>query len=114
MVRDSWRQKSAFKPTAFPQAFENEPLAAIIITDIDADIGDAEDSLVLFTALASEARTEVFARGLSRSLYDLSRLKYVPSVSGAITWLALFVGSIDFEAALGLTKPQPETCAHII
>ena len=49
-------KKSAFTPSAFLKAFENDPLAAIIITDIDADLGDAEDSIALITALASEVK----------------------------------------------------------
>lgn len=106
VVSDGWQQKSAFTPSAFLKAFEDDPLAAIIITDIDADLGDAEDSLALITALASEARTEVFARGFSRSLDDLSRLKYVPFVSGALIGRALFDGSIELEAALDVAKPE--------
>lgn len=114
VVSDSWRQKSSFTPSTFLKAFENDPLAAIIITDIDAAVGDAEDSLALVTALACEARTEVLARGLSRSLDDLSRLKYVPSVSGALIGRALFDGSINFEAALDVAKPELETRARFI
>jgi len=114
VVKDGWRQKSAFKPSAFLKAFVHDPLAAIIVTDIDADLGDAEDSLALITALAGETRTEVFARGLSRSLDNLSRLKYVPFVSGALIGRALFDGSIDFEDALEVAKPELETRAQFI
>ncbi|MCO4846344.1 MAG: 1-(5-phosphoribosyl)-5-[(5-phosphoribosylamino)methylideneamino] imidazole-4-carboxamide isomerase [Yoonia sp.] len=114
VVSDGWRQKSAFTPSAFLKAFENDPFAAIIITDIGADLGDAEDSLALIAGLASEAKTAVFARGLSRSLDDLSRLKYVPSVSGALIGRALFDGSIDFEAALEVVKPELEKRAQFI
>lgn len=114
VVSDRWRQKSAFTPSVLLKAFENDPLAAIIITDIDTDLGDAEDSLALITGLAREAKTEVFARGLSRSHDDLSRLKYVPSVSGALIGRALFDGSIELEAALAVAKPELETRAQFI
>jgi len=114
VVSDGWHEKSAFTPAAFLNAFENDPLAAIIITDIDADIGDAEDSIALIAQLAGEARTQVFARGLSRTLDDLSRLKYVPSVSGALIGRALFDGSFDFEDALEVVKPQIEKRAQFI
>lgn len=114
VVCDGWRQKSAFTASAFLKAFENDPFAAIIITDIDADLGDAEDSLALITTLASEAKTEVYARGLSRTLDDLSRLKYVPSISGALIGRALFDGNIDFKAALGVAKPEPELRARFV
>ncbi|MFT6074903.1 MAG: phosphoribosylformimino-5-aminoimidazole carboxamide ribotide isomerase [Yoonia sp.] len=114
VVSDGWQQKSAFTPSAFLKAFENDPLSAIIITDIDADIGDAEDSIALIAQLAGEARSLVFARGLSRTLDDLSRLKYVPAVSGALIGRALFDGSFDFEDALEVVKPQVEKRAQFI
>jgi len=114
VVSDGWRQKSAFTPSAFLKAFENDPFAAIIVTDIDANIGDAEDSIALITQLAGEAKTQVIARGLSRTLDDLSRLKYVPFVSGALIGRALFNGSIDLEAALEVVKPEIEKRAQFI
>jgi len=114
VVSDGWRQKSAFTPSAFLEAFSDDPLAAVIVTDIDADIGDAEDSLALITQLAGEARSQVYARGLSRTLDDLSRLKYVPFVSGAIVGRALFDGSIDFADALEMAKPEVESRAEFI
>jgi len=114
VVSDGWRQKSAFTPSAFLKAFENDPFASIIVTDIDANIGDAEDSIALITQLAGEAKTQVIARGLSRTLDDLSRLKYVPFVSGALIGRALFDGSIDLEAALEVVKPEIEKRAQFI
>lgn len=114
VVSDGWRQKSAFTPSAFLKSFENIPFAAIIVTDIGAQIGDAEDSLALITQLAGEARTPIIARGLARTLDDLSRLKYVPYVTGALIGRALFDQSIDFEAALELAKPEAEAHAKFI
>ena len=114
VVSDGWRQKSAFTPSAFLKLFENEPFAAIIVTDIGAEIGDAEDSLALITQLAGEARTPIIARGLTRTLDDLSRLKYLPYVAGALVGRALFDQSIDLEAALELAKPEVETRAKFI
>ncbi|WP_298921776.1 1-(5-phosphoribosyl)-5-[(5-phosphoribosylamino)methylideneamino] imidazole-4-carboxamide isomerase [uncultured Roseobacter sp.] len=114
VVSDAWQHKSAFTPSAFLKAFDDDPFAAIIVTDIDADIGDAEDSIALVTQLASEAKPLVIARGLSRTLDDLSRLKYVPFVSGALVGRALFDGSIVLEDALDLVKPESERRAQFI
>ncbi|MFZ1470295.1 MAG: 1-(5-phosphoribosyl)-5-[(5-phosphoribosylamino)methylideneamino] imidazole-4-carboxamide isomerase [Paracoccaceae bacterium] len=114
VVSDGWREKSAFTPSAFLKAFEGHPFAAIIVTDIGAAIGDAEDSLALITQLASEARTPVIARGLIRSLDDLSRLKYVPFVSGALVGRALFDRSIDISDALEVVKAAGESRAKRI
>lgn len=114
VVSDGWKKKSAFTPSAFLKEFENDPFAAIIVTDIDAAMGDAEDSIALITQLAREARTPVIARGLTRTLDDLSRLKYVPQVSGALVGRALFDRSIDIEAALKVVKSEVESRAKFI
>ncbi len=114
VVSDGWREKSAFTPSAFLKAFEDDPFAAIIVTDIDAGFGDAEDSIALIAQLAGEAKTQVIARGLSRTLDDLSRLNYVPFVSGAVIGRALFDGSFDFEAALEVVKSEVGKRAQFI
>lgn len=114
VVSDGWRQKSAFTPSAFLKAFDSSPFAAIIVTDIAANIGDAEDSLALITQLAGEAPTPVIARGLTRTLDDLARLKYVPSVSGALIGRALFDHSIDLKAALEVVQPEVGRRAEFI
>lgn len=114
VVGDGWRQKTAFTPSPFLKVFKNDPFAAIIVTGIDAAIGDAEDSIALITQLASEAGTPVIARGMIRSLDDLSRLKYVPFVSGALVGRALFDQSICIEAALDVVKSEVESRAKFI
>lgn len=102
VMSDGWRQTSSFEPEEFLGTFENDPLAAIIVTDIDADLEETEDSLALITRLAALANAPVIAGGLARSLDDISRLKYVPFVSGAIIGRALFDRSVDLKAALDL------------
>ena len=102
VMSDGWRQTSSFEPETFLSTFEKDPLAAIIVTDIDADLEETEDSLALTTQLAALAKAPVIARGLARSLDDISRLKYVPHVSGAIIGRALFDRSVDLAEALDL------------
>lgn len=111
---DGWRTASAFSPEDFIANFADDPLAAIIITDISADIGETEQPLALITRLASQTRVPVIARGLSRSLDDLARMKYVPGISGAILGRALFDKSIAIEDALSLANEQPERVAEFI
>lgn len=102
VMSDGWRQTSAFEPERFLETFSNDPLSAIIVTDIDADFEEAEDALALVTHLAKLAKAPVIARGLARSLDDISRLKYVPHVSGAIIGRALFDRSVDIRDAITL------------
>jgi phosphoribosylformimino-5-aminoimidazole carboxamide ribotide isomerase len=114
VMSNGWAEPSAFDPAAFLRSFENDPLAAIIIRDISAEIEQAEDALALVTELAGRAKAPVIASGLSRSLDDLSRLKYVPHVSGAILGRALFDRSIDLSDALALAaEPIGETAEFL-
>lgn len=104
VMSDGWRQASAFKPDSFLETFSNDPLSAIIVTDIDADVGEAENALALVTHLAKLAKAPVIAGGLARSLDDISRLKYVPYVSGALIGRALFDRSVDLRDAIALAS----------
>ena len=110
VMSNGWRETSAYEPADFISWFAEDPLAALLVTDIDSDLGDAEASLSLVTDLAERARHPVIASGLVRTLDDLSRLKYVRNVSGAVVGRALFDKSVDLEAALALAaQPLEET-----
>jgi len=111
IMSDGWRVPSAIEPKAFIKTFERDPLAAFIVSDIDANLQEAENSLSLITDLAGIANAPVIARGLSRTMDDLSRLKYVPHVSGAIVSRALFDHSVSLDEAFDLAKPEREEIA---
>ena len=112
VMSDGWRQASAYTPSGFLKSFENTPFAAIVITDIDSDIvEETEAQLGLVAGLASETRIPVIARGTVHSVDDISRLKYVSGISGAIVGRALFDKTIDLKQALELAKPQAEPLA---
>lgn len=114
VMSDGWRSESAIDPQTFISTFEKDPLAAIIVTDIDADLEESSDSLALVTQLAGIAKAPVYARGLSRTLDDLARLKYVPHVAGAIIGRSLFDHSVDLTAAMDLANQVPEQAAEFI
>ena len=114
VMSHGWRETSSFTPKDFIRTFDADPLAAIIVTDIDADIGDTDASLAHVTELAGLASAPVIARGLSNSLDDLSRLKYVQQVSGAIISRALFDRTIRLEDALAVVSAKPEPVAAFI
>jgi phosphoribosylformimino-5-aminoimidazole carboxamide ribotide isomerase len=114
IMSDGWRTPSAITPEAFIKTFDKDPLAAIIVTDIDADLEEADDSLALVTQLAGIATAPVLARGQSRTLDDLSRLKYVPHVAGAIIGRSLFDHSVALNDAKALANQAPEEVAPFI
>lgn len=103
-----WRDTTAFDPLDVLGWFENDALAAIVVTDIDADIEETEASVSLITRVAEASRTLVIARGTVRTLDDISTLKYVPQVAGTIIGRALFDKSIDLDEAVALAQPEPE------
>lgn len=103
-----WREPGAIKPLDFVKAYDSIPLAAMLITDIDANIEDAESSLALFEALGPVATSPVIASGVVRTLDDIERLKRIKCVSGAIVGDALFNKSITVEDALAAAQPKVE------
>jgi phosphoribosylformimino-5-aminoimidazole carboxamide ribotide isomerase len=113
LMSDGWRKPSAIDPETFIKTFAKDPLAAIIVTDIDADIEDTENSLALVTNLAGISTAPVYARGLSNSIDDIARLKYVPHVAGAIIGRSLFDHSVDLNDAIALANLPSQTAAFV-
>jgi len=111
---DGWRESTAFEAVDFVKQYAGWPLSQIIFTDIDRDLDLPESSLALVTKLASETSTPVIASGLARSLDDISALKYLYNISGAIVGRALFEGTFTLEEALELAAPSPEPIAAFV
>lgn len=107
-----WREATAFAPQAFIEQFDEAPLAAVQITDIDADVGDTDAGLALITQLAAATRQPVIASGMVSTLDDISRLKYMGSIDGAVVGRALFRRSIDLHEALAVANAPAERQAE--
>jgi phosphoribosylformimino-5-aminoimidazole carboxamide ribotide isomerase len=114
LMTNGWRDTAAITPADFMAAFDDDPLAAFIVTDIDSDIADSDGSLGMISQLADGARSPVIVRGLSRSLDDIARLKYVQHISGAIIGRALFDKSIALSDALAVANARPGPTAEFI
>ncbi|WP_291731627.1 1-(5-phosphoribosyl)-5-[(5-phosphoribosylamino)methylideneamino] imidazole-4-carboxamide isomerase [Leisingera sp. F5] len=112
VMTDGWRQSGAISPEDFIAAFDSAPLAGIIVTDIDSDMSDLEAQLGLISALAEKARTPVIANGVVRSSDDVSRLKYVYNISGAMVGRALFRKTVTVEEVLEVARPEAEPVAE--
>lgn len=112
VMTEGWRTKSAFSPESYIAAFDDAPLAGIILTDIDADIEDSDGTLGVISGLAGLTRHPVIARGTVRSVDDVSRLKYVPNISGAIIGRALLSRDVSLEDALEVAQGDREPIAE--
>lgn len=112
VMTEGWREASAFTPEGFIEAFGDAPFAGIIVTDVDSDIQDMEATLGLISGLASASKTPVIASGVIRGVDDISRLKYVYNISGALVGRALFRKTLDLAEALAVARPEPEPVAE--
>ena len=114
VMTEGWRKAGAWSPESFISAFENAPFAGIVVTDIDSDMSDVEAQLGLISALAAEAKSPVIASGVVRTVDDISRLKYIPNISGALVGRALFNKTVTLEEALATGQPGVEKVAEFI
>ncbi|GAB4286811.1 MAG: 1-(5-phosphoribosyl)-5-[(5-phosphoribosylamino) methylideneamino]imidazole-4-carboxamide isomerase [Roseovarius sp.] len=108
VMTEGWRTPSALDPEVFISAFEEAPLAGIIVTDIDADIEDTDGSLGLISGLAMKTHHPVIARGTVRSVDDVARLKYVHNIAGTLIGRALLSRDVDLAEALAVARSAPE------
>jgi len=114
LMIEGWREPAAMTPADFISAFADDPLAAVIITDIDAKLTVSDASLAQVTELAGHATAPVIARGLSRSLDDIARQKYVPDITGSIVGRALFERTFSLEEALAIAAEAPGPKAEFV
>ena len=112
VMTDGWRSRSSFTPAEFIAAFEDDPLAGIVVTDVDEHIGQGDASLGMITALAAATRHPVIARGTVASLDDIARLKYVPNVAGTLIGRALLSKNVDLAEALAIAAAPAEPLAQ--
>ncbi|CAD0185256.1 1-(5-phosphoribosyl)-5-[(5-phosphoribosylamino)methylideneamino] imidazole-4-carboxamide isomerase [Ruegeria sp. THAF57] len=112
VMTEGWRSQSAFTPEAFIEAFSDTPFAAILVTDIDSDMEDVEAQLGLISGLAEKSRTPIIASGVVRTADDISRLAYIPNISGALVGRALFRKTIDLSEALSVASAAHEPVAE--
>ncbi|MFC4214922.1 HisA/HisF-related TIM barrel protein [Pseudophaeobacter arcticus] len=114
VMTEGWRQAGAFEPESYIAAFGAAPFAGIIVTDIDSDMSDLDGQLGLISGLAAKAQSPVIASGVVRCVDDLSRLKYLSNIAGALVGRALFRKTLTLEEALEAAQPHPEEVAEFI
>ena len=112
VMTEGWRKYSALEPDSFIAEFDDEPLAGIIVTDIDADIEDQDGQLGVISGLAAKTRHPVIARGTIHTTDDVSRLKYVYNISGTLIGRALLAKDVNLAEALAVARPEPEKMAE--
>ncbi len=111
---DGWRNTTVFTPSEFASQFGEVPLAAIILTDIDRDIDQPHASIAHVTELSTHIRTPVIASGVVKTLDDVSTLKFMPNVSGAVVGRALFDETFTLPDALHIAMEPAQPVAQFM
>lgn len=109
-----WTEPSMFTPQDLVTALEGTPLACLVVTDIDFDLELPESSIAMTAKIAEETRTPVISSGLVRKLDDISTLRYIPNIAGAMIGRPLFEKTIDLAEALEIARPEPGRTAEFI
>ncbi|MEO3413265.1 1-(5-phosphoribosyl)-5-[(5-phosphoribosylamino)methylideneamino] imidazole-4-carboxamide isomerase [Roseovarius sp. CAU 1744] len=112
VMTEGWQKYSALEPDTFIAAFDQAPLAGVIVTDIDADIEDQDGSVGVISGLAAKTRHAVIARGTIRTVDDVARLKYVYNISGTMIGRALLSKDVNLAEAIAVARPEPERVAE--
>lgn len=111
VVTDGWRERSSFSPESFLSAFDADPLAGIIITDVGAMMEETDGTLGMISGLAAQTRHPVIARGTVYTVDDVARLKYVPNIAGTLIGRALMARDVDLAEAIGIASSPNEPVA---
>ncbi|MGH6875432.1 MAG: HisA/HisF-related TIM barrel protein [Aestuariivirgaceae bacterium] len=114
VVVEGWRETTVFTPIEFARQFTDVSLAAIIYTDIDRDEDAPESSMAHTTQLAASIQIPVIASGVVKTLDDVSTLKFLPNISGAITSRALFGGVFKLSEAIAIASAPAGPAAPFI
>jgi phosphoribosylformimino-5-aminoimidazole carboxamide ribotide isomerase len=98
-----WLEVSQTKAVDLAKAFENEPLAALIYTDIATDGMLAGPNLAAMDEMRRSVKLPVVASGGVTSVDDVRKLAALP-MAGAIIGRALYENKLDLREALAASK----------
>ena len=92
---------------------QDRGVAAIIYTDIDLDDDHPEATFAMTTKMVDELHIPVISSGAVRTLDDISILRLLPNIAGAVVGRALMSGAVSLVDALAVCK-QPDTHAEFL
>jgi phosphoribosylformimino-5-aminoimidazole carboxamide ribotide isomerase len=101
-VIEGLTEVTAFKPLDLARELEKSGPAAIMITDMDMNDALPDASFALTAEIAQELEIPVISSGCVNSLDDVSILKQLPKVAGAVIGRALFNDKVSLEEAIAI------------
>lgn len=114
VIIDGWKTQTAFRPQDLIRDLQMTGIAGLIHKDTDGLGYEFSEELALTEQLSHDVSIPVYSSGTVRTLDDISRLRYLPNINGAIISHALISGDISLADALEVaaqkeTSPEPET-----
>ena len=114
VVIDDWKTQTAFKQEDIIRELLVSGIAGVIHKATEYMDGGFLEELALTEQLSRDVSIPVYSSGTVLTLDDISRLRFLPNINGAIISHALITGDILLEDALQIaaqkeTSPQPES-----
>jgi len=107
VATNGWLETSTVEAIGFAKQFEEEPLAAIIYTDIARDGMLKGPNVEAMRAMRQAVRLPVVASGGVSSAADVAALAAIP-MAGCIIGRALYEGSIKLGDALAAARGESQ------
>lgn len=99
---EGWKEKTAYTALQLGHELQADGVAEIIYTDINADPELPESTFSAAMEMGRQLSVPVVSSGLTRSLDDLSRLKYLENISGTVIGYALLDKNFTLDEAIAL------------
>jgi len=111
---DGWRTQTAFRPEDIIRELQVTGIAGVILKATEILDGDFLEKLALTEQLSHDVSIPVYSSGTALTLDDISRLRYLPNINGAVISHALMTGDILLEDVLRIAaqkeiNTEPET-----
>lgn len=103
VATEGWLETSETKATEMAAQFNNEPLAAVIYTDIETDGMLAGPNLEALAEMQAAIKLPVIASGGVTTLDDIRRLAQ-QKVAGCIIGRAIYEGNLDLSEVLAVSR----------
>ena len=114
VVIDDWKTQTAIKQEDIMRELLVSGIAGVIHKAAESMYGGFVEDLALTEQLSQDVSIPVYSSGTVLTLDDISRLRFLPNINGAIISHALMTGDISLQEALQVaaqkeTSPEPET-----
>ena len=108
-----WTKPTIYTPLEVGLDLQDHGVAAVIYTDIDLDSDHPEATFAITTQMVDSLHIPVISSGAVKTLDDISILRMLPNIAGAVVGRAFMNGATSLPEALAVCQ-QPDTEAEFV